>query len=157
MKLTILVCVSSIFAISIAYAQEFDYSFKESYEVSTPAQLDLSSFDGDLDVIPSDGNKIVVYYIVKKGGKLFTKKLLLKNTEHGEKIANSDYNELSKSNSSLAEKRKFKGNFITYAKRASKKMNGEEKILNQIKPHRKILKETIQEKFELLLKSKKPK
>ena len=70
MKLTILVCVSSFFAISIAYAQEFDYSFKESYEVSTPAQLDLSSFDGDLDVIPSDGNKIVVYYIVKKGGKL---------------------------------------------------------------------------------------
>jgi DUF4097 and DUF4098 domain-containing protein YvlB len=70
MKLTILVFVSSIFAITIAYAQEFDYSFKESYEVSTPAQLDLSSFDGDLDVIPSDGNKIVVYYIVKKGGKL---------------------------------------------------------------------------------------
>lgn len=97
-----------------------------------------------------------VYDAVKKGGKLFTKKLLLKNTEHGEKIANSDYNELSKSNPGLAEKRKFKGNFITYAKRASKKMNGEDKILNQIKPHRKILKQTIKEKFELL-KSKKTK
>ncbi len=70
MKLTILVFLCSIFAVSISYAQEFDYSFKESYEVSTPAQLDLSSFDGNLDVIPSDGNKIVVYYIVKKGGKL---------------------------------------------------------------------------------------
>ena len=70
MKLTILVFLCSIFAVSISYAQEFDYSFKESYEVNTPAQLDLSSFDGDLDVIPSDGNKIVVYYIVKKGGKL---------------------------------------------------------------------------------------
>ena len=70
MKLTILVFLCSIFAVSISYAQEFDYSFKESYEVSTPAQLDLSSFDGNLDVIPTDGNKILVYYIVKKGGKL---------------------------------------------------------------------------------------
>ena len=70
MKLTILVFLCSIFAVSISYAQEFDYSFKESYEVTTPAQLDLSSFDGNLDVIPTDGNKILVYYIVKKGGKL---------------------------------------------------------------------------------------
>lgn len=96
-----------------------------------------------------------VYDAVKKGGKLFTKKLLLKNTEHGEKIANADYNELAKSNKSLAEKRKFKGNFITYAKRASKKMNDEEKILTQIKPHRKIMKRTIDEKYDLLKKKKK--
>jgi DUF4097 and DUF4098 domain-containing protein YvlB len=67
MKLTILVF---LFAVSISYAQEFDYSFKESYEVNTPAKLDLSSFDGNLDVIPSEGNKILVYYIVKKGGKV---------------------------------------------------------------------------------------
>jgi DUF4097 and DUF4098 domain-containing protein YvlB len=56
--------------VGAAQAQEFDYSFKESYEVSTPVQLDLSSFDGNLDVIPTEGNKIQVFYIVKKGGKL---------------------------------------------------------------------------------------
>lgn len=55
---------------AVSQAQEFDYSFKETYEISTPAKLDLSSFDGDLDIIPSDGNKILVYYIAKKGGRL---------------------------------------------------------------------------------------
>ena len=83
-----------------------------------------------------------VYDAVKKNGKLFTKKLLLKNTEHGEKIANANFKELGKTNPGLAEKRKFKGNFITYAKRASKKMS-EEKILTQIKPHRKIMKKAM--------------
>src|SRR5687768_18338778 len=70
MKLVITALLYSILAITISHAQEFDYSFKESYDVSGPAQLDLTSFDGNLDVIPTDGNNIVVYYIVKKGGKL---------------------------------------------------------------------------------------
>jgi len=60
----------ALIATVTTYAQEFDYSFKETYEVSTPAKLDLSSSDGNLDIIPSDGNKIQVYYIAKKGGKL---------------------------------------------------------------------------------------
>ncbi|HEX6226037.1 MAG TPA: DUF4097 family beta strand repeat-containing protein [Chryseolinea sp.] len=60
----------SVVAISISHAQDFDYSFKETYDVSTPAQLDLKSFDGNVDIIPTDGSKIMVYYIVKKAGKL---------------------------------------------------------------------------------------
>lgn len=60
----------AVLSVNVSYAQEFDYSFKETYEVSTPAQLDLSSFDGDLDIISSAGNKIEVYYIVKKKGRL---------------------------------------------------------------------------------------
>lgn len=67
---TIQLVLLSLLAVGISQAQDFDYSFKESYEVSTPAQLDLSSFDGNLDVIPTEGNKIQVFYIVKKGGKL---------------------------------------------------------------------------------------
>lgn len=51
------------------HGQDFDYSFKETYNVSTPAKLDLSSFDGNLDIIPIEGNKIQVYYIVRKAGK----------------------------------------------------------------------------------------
>jgi DUF4097 and DUF4098 domain-containing protein YvlB len=70
MKLIITALVFSILTGTCCYAQEFDYSFKESYQVSTPAQLDLKSFDGNLDIIPTDGNKIIVYYVVKKGGRL---------------------------------------------------------------------------------------
>ena len=88
-----------------------------------------------------------VYDAKKKGGKVFKKKLLLKNTEHGVKIAENDFRELAKANPNLAEKRKFKGNFITYAKRAAGKMN-EDKILTQIKPHRKNLEKTIKEKLD---------
>jgi DUF4097 and DUF4098 domain-containing protein YvlB len=68
-KSTILFTIALLTTV-VAVAQEFDYSFKETYDISTPARLDLSSFDGNLDIIPSDGNKIQVYYIVKKGGKL---------------------------------------------------------------------------------------
>lgn len=95
-----------------------------------------------------------VYDAVKKRGKLFKKKLLLKNTEHGEKIARTDYNELSKTNPGLAKRREFKGNFITYAKRAANKMK-EDKILTQIKPHRKKLKEAIDSKLQTI-SSKRP-
>ncbi|WP_276373210.1 DUF4097 family beta strand repeat-containing protein [Chryseolinea sp. H1M3-3] len=67
---TSLLYIFSLLAFIPLHAQEFDYSFKESYDVSTPAQLDLTSFDGNLDVFSSDGNKIEVYYIAKKGGRL---------------------------------------------------------------------------------------
>lgn len=50
--------------------QDFDYSFKESYKVSTPVQLDLASSDGSLNIIPSSGNEVQVFYIVRKAGKL---------------------------------------------------------------------------------------
>lgn len=94
-----------------------------------------------------------VYDAKKKGGKLFKKKSLLKNTEHGVKIAENDNKELAKANPNLAEKRKFRGNFITYAKRAAGKMN-EGKILTQIKPHRKIMEKIIKEKSNKLYKPK---
>ena len=70
MKTTILLLLCSAVILSTSQAQDFDYSFKETYEVSTPAQLDLSSFDGNLEVLPSENNTIQVFYIVKKGGKL---------------------------------------------------------------------------------------
>jgi DUF4097 and DUF4098 domain-containing protein YvlB len=50
-------------------AQDFDYSFKETYPVSSPAKLNLSSFDGNLEIMPGSGDKIEVYYIVRKGGR----------------------------------------------------------------------------------------
>jgi DUF4097 and DUF4098 domain-containing protein YvlB len=65
---SLLIC--ALLGLSTVLAQDFDYSFKETYKVSTPAQLGLSSSDGSLDIIPSEGNEIQVFYIVRRAGKL---------------------------------------------------------------------------------------
>ncbi len=70
MKTRIVLFAFGFLCISNVYAQNFDYSFKESYEVSLPAQLSISCSDGNLDVIPSEGNKIQVFYIVKKANRI---------------------------------------------------------------------------------------
>jgi DUF4097 and DUF4098 domain-containing protein YvlB len=70
MKTCISVLSFIILASFVAQAQDFDYSFKENYEVSVPAQLAILCSDGNLDIIPSNGNKIQVFYLVKKGNKL---------------------------------------------------------------------------------------
>jgi DUF4097 and DUF4098 domain-containing protein YvlB len=62
--------ICTILGLGTVIGQDFDYSFKETYKVASPAELDLSSSDGSLDIIPSDGNQIQVFYIVRKGGKL---------------------------------------------------------------------------------------
>lgn len=51
-------------------AQERGYSFKENYAVSAPAQLSISTSDGNIEVVPSNDKGIQVYYVVKKGNKL---------------------------------------------------------------------------------------
>lgn len=87
--LLILVTVAS----TVSRAQEFDYSFKETYQVSTPAQLDLLSSDGNLEIIPSNGNTIQVFYIVRKGGKLLKinreeleKELIVESDHSGNRV-----------------------------------------------------------------------
>ncbi len=66
--LSFLIC--AFLGICTASAQDFDYSFAQTYKVSTPAKLDLSSSDGHLDIIPSSGNEIRVFYIVRRAGQL---------------------------------------------------------------------------------------
>ena len=61
---TVLVC--SICFLSRGWAQDTDYSFKENYDASLPFQLAVSSFDGNIDLIAAEGNKIEVLYIVKR-------------------------------------------------------------------------------------------
>jgi DUF4097 and DUF4098 domain-containing protein YvlB len=68
-KLTLTLACNMIW-ISACLSQDFDYSFKEKYDVTTPAQLMVSSFDGNIDVVPSGGNVIEVYYIVTKNNRL---------------------------------------------------------------------------------------
>jgi hypothetical protein len=70
MKPTIALLLYFIFANAFAQTPDVDYSFKEDYEVSAPARLSISCSDGNLQIIPSAGNKMQVFYIVKKGNKL---------------------------------------------------------------------------------------
>ncbi len=70
MKNLIYLSFCFLLSISAVYGQDFPYSFKETYKVSTPAELNLSSSDGSLEIIPTEGNQIDVYYIVRKAGKL---------------------------------------------------------------------------------------
>ena len=58
--------VCSICFLSRGWAQDTDYSFKENYDASLPFQLAVASFDGNIDLVAAEGNKIEVLYIVKR-------------------------------------------------------------------------------------------
>lgn len=66
--LTLTLAASLVFA--SAFSQDFEYSFKEEYKMNLPVELSLSSFDGDIEIFPSEGNVIQVYYIVRKDIRL---------------------------------------------------------------------------------------
>lgn len=51
-------------------AQDFDHSFRENYSVSTPAQLAISSSDGNIELMPGSGSELQVYFIVTKNGRV---------------------------------------------------------------------------------------
>lgn len=63
---TLLGCISLL---PPSLAQDFDYSFKEEYPMTLPAALAVSTSDGNVDVMPAEGDVITVYYIVKKDGR----------------------------------------------------------------------------------------
>ncbi|HEY9044763.1 MAG TPA: DUF4097 family beta strand repeat-containing protein [Ohtaekwangia sp.] len=66
---TYLLIFTGLFIAGICHAQG-EFSFKEHYDVSTPAKLILSSSDGNISVSPGNGNSIDVTYIVKKRNKV---------------------------------------------------------------------------------------
>lgn len=51
-------------------AQENNYSFKESHKISEPAQLVISSEDGNIEVLSSGDDSIEVCYLFKRNNKL---------------------------------------------------------------------------------------
>lgn len=51
-------------------AQDDNYSFKETYKISSPAQLTVSSFDGNIEVIKGNESEMQVFYIAKKKGRV---------------------------------------------------------------------------------------
>ena len=72
MKTIISLIVCLFLLTSIGKSQELKYSFKDNFELSTPAKLTVSSHVGALDVIPSDNSDIEVLYIVRKNNKIIS-------------------------------------------------------------------------------------
>lgn len=70
MKPIYLTVAAFIIFVAASHSQDFDYSFKEEYKMNLPAELSLSSFDGNIEVFPSNGDVIQVYYIVRKDIRL---------------------------------------------------------------------------------------
>ena len=61
--------VISLFLCVNLNAQDREYSYKETYDVGSKAELSIKTIDGFIDVLPSDKNEIEVYYIVRKGNR----------------------------------------------------------------------------------------
>ncbi len=72
MKTLVLIFVSFSALVSLCKSQVSNYSFKENYKLSLPAILTVSSSDGNIDVISSEGNEIEVLYIIKKNNKILS-------------------------------------------------------------------------------------
>ncbi|WP_339795400.1 DUF4097 family beta strand repeat-containing protein [uncultured Imperialibacter sp.] len=70
MKSIALLLFSILVTSSSAISQDFDYSFKETYKVSTPAQLSISSSDGNIEVFPGNSSEIEVFFVVKQNGRM---------------------------------------------------------------------------------------
>lgn len=70
MKNLILFASSIFLSISSGFSQDFDFSFSENYKVSLPARLAITTSDGNINVVPSTGNEIKVFYIATKMGKV---------------------------------------------------------------------------------------
>jgi DUF4097 and DUF4098 domain-containing protein YvlB len=47
-----------------------EYSFKESYQLATPAQVSISSSDGNIDAVAFDNDKTDIFYIVRKNNRV---------------------------------------------------------------------------------------
>ena len=47
-----------------------EYSFKENYQLSTPAQVSISSSDGNIEAVAFDNDKTDIFYIVRKNNKV---------------------------------------------------------------------------------------
>lgn len=67
---TLLSLITFTIVFAISNTQDAQYSFKDSYELATPAQVSVSSSDGNIEAIAFEGKKTEVFYIVKKNNKL---------------------------------------------------------------------------------------
>ena len=67
---TLFILLAFTVVYSSAQAQEGSYSFKESYQLGTPAEVSVSSSDGNIDAVALEGNKTDIFYIVRKNNRV---------------------------------------------------------------------------------------
>lgn len=60
----------AISLVTVANAQDEKYSFKETYNVSAPASLNISSSDGNIQVVSSSSKSMEVHYIAKRNNQV---------------------------------------------------------------------------------------
>ena len=70
MKKTVSLFALFLVAFSPIKAQQFDYSFSESFTVDSPSYLSISSFDSNVEVIAHDKSTIEVHYRIKRGNQI---------------------------------------------------------------------------------------
>ena len=68
MRSIVSISVLLFFASTLCQAQESKFSFEEQYNISVPANLEISTDDGDVQVFPGDDGVIKVFYSVHKSG-----------------------------------------------------------------------------------------
>lgn len=66
----LLILLAFTFLYTTTQAQEASYSFKENYQLATPAQVSVSSSDGNIDAVALEGNKTDIFYIVRKNNRV---------------------------------------------------------------------------------------
>lgn len=69
LKVYILLAIS-LFLTVIGKAQDQDFSFKENYELNEPANISVTTNDGNIKVSPSSNNQLQALFIVKKDGRV---------------------------------------------------------------------------------------
>ncbi|TVZ26018.1 hypothetical protein JM83_0963 [Gillisia sp. Hel_I_86] len=72
MKISIMLILFSLLTNLSVQSQEFEYSFKEVYEILAPTKLNISSSNSNIKVISHDKENIEVYFVVKKDKKLLS-------------------------------------------------------------------------------------
>jgi len=56
--------------VSLSNAQDAKYSFKETYNVTSNAQLMVSTSDGNVDLVTSPGSEMEVFFIAKRNNSV---------------------------------------------------------------------------------------
>ena len=68
-KSNLLLFLCTLLAIQ-SIAQNGDYSFKEEYDINSPASLKVVTNDGNIDIKPGSSDKMEVHFIVRQKGRL---------------------------------------------------------------------------------------
>jgi hypothetical protein len=74
MKTLLAIITLTLFTTVLSKGQDLQYSFKEAYDIATPAQVSISYSDGNIEAVSSEGKKTEIFYIVKKNNNCSNRK-----------------------------------------------------------------------------------